>query len=171
MARTEYNKEYWKTYIRPSRKKGSVKRERKPCISCTKEWLKNYVESNKDTIRKRTNNWYNEKRKNDPIFKFKMNFRRRLREVLKIKSNTTCEIIGCSYSEFIQYIESKFENWMSWENHGKYNGTFNSGWDIDHIIPLSSAKTENEVINLNHYTNLQPLCSHKNRTIKRDNNE
>jgi hypothetical protein len=57
---------------------------------------------------------------------------------------------------------------MSWENYGKYNGDFNYGWDIDHKIPLSSVNTEDEIIKLNHYTNLQPLCSYVNRHIKKD---
>jgi len=35
-------------------------------------------------------------------------------------------------------------------------------------IPISYAKTEEDVIKLNHYTNLQPLCSFVNRVIKRD---
>jgi hypothetical protein len=64
--------------------------------------------------------------------------------------------------------ESKFESWMSWENKGLYNGELNYGWDIDHIIPLSSADIEEDIIRLNHYTNLQPLCSKVNREIKKD---
>jgi len=55
---------------------------------------------------------------------------------------------------------------MSWDNHGLYNGEFNYGWDIDHIIPASS---EEEILRLNHYTNLQPLCSKINRDIKKNN--
>ena len=58
---------------------------------------------------------------------------------------------------------------MSWENHGLYDGNYNYGWDIDHIIPLASAITEDETIKLCHYTNLQPLCSRINRNEKRDN--
>ena len=58
---------------------------------------------------------------------------------------------------------------MTWENHGLYNGELNYGWDIDHIIPFSSAKTEEDIIKLSHYTNLQPLCSKFNRYLKRDN--
>jgi hypothetical protein len=57
---------------------------------------------------------------------------------------------------------------MTWENYGLYNKQFNYGWDIDHIVPLASAITEEDVIKLNHYTNLQPLCSYTNRNIKRD---
>jgi len=37
------------------------------------------------------------------------------------------------------------------------------------IIPVSSAKTEEELLLLNHYTNLQPLCSKINRDIKKSN--
>jgi 5-methylcytosine-specific restriction endonuclease McrA len=33
---------------------------------------------------------------------------------------------------------------------------------IDHIIPISYGKTEEEVLKLNHYTNLQPLWSIEN---------
>ena len=38
---------------------------------------------------------------------------------------------------------------MCWENHGE--------WHIDHVVPLASAKTEDEIYKLNHYSNLQPL--------------
>jgi hypothetical protein len=84
----------------------------------------------------------------------------------KNKSKRTQEILSCTIEEFKLYLESKFEPWMTWDNQGKYNGEFNFGWDIDHIIPLSSAKTEEEIYKLNHFTNLQPLCSKINRDIK-----
>lgn len=58
---------------------------------------------------------------------------------------------------------------MTYDNHGKYNGEYNFGWDIDHIIPISSAKTIEDVIRLNHYTNFQPLDSYENRVVKKDN--
>ena len=41
--------------------------------------------------------------------------------------------------------------------------------DVDHIIPLASTTNEDELLKLNHYTNLQPLCSYHNRFIKKDN--
>ena len=46
---------------------------------------------------------------------------------------------------------------MAWENYGYY------GWHIDHIIPLSSAKTEEELYKLSHFTNLQPMGASDNR--------
>lgn len=57
---------------------------------------------------------------------------------------------------------------MNWENRGLYNGEFNHGWDIDHIIPVSSGLSEDELLKLNHYTNFQPLCSKVNRDIKKN---
>ncbi len=38
---------------------------------------------------------------------------------------------------------------MTLSNHGK--------WHLDHIIPISYAKSKEEVYILNHYTNFQPL--------------
>ena len=58
---------------------------------------------------------------------------------------------------------------MNWENYGKYNGELNYGWDIDHVIPVSFGDTEDELIKLNHYSNLKPLCSKVNRDLKRNN--
>jgi len=79
----------------------------------------------------------------------------------------TLEILVCSFDEFKIYLESKFEDWMTCENRVLYNGELNYGWDIDHIIPLSSAKTEYDIVKLNHFSNLQPLCSYTNRYIKK----
>lgn len=35
---------------------------------------------------------------------------------------------------------------MTWENRGLYNGELNYGWDIDHIVPISSASIEEEIL-------------------------
>lgn len=56
---------------------------------------------------------------------------------------------------------------MNWDNKGLYNGTFNYGWDADHITPIASATCEEDIIKLNHYTNFQPLCSKINRDVKK----
>ena len=66
------------------------------------------------------------------------------------------EIVGCTPNELKIHIESQFKEGMCWENHQQ------DGWHIDHIIPLSSAKTEEEINGLCHFTNLQPLWSTEN---------
>ena len=70
------------------------------------------------------------------------------------KKNKTFNIVGCSPEFLKEYLEKKFIGGMSWDNKGD--------WHIDHIIPLSSAKTEEEIYKLCHYTNLQPLWSEDN---------
>jgi hypothetical protein len=127
------------------------------------DYNKNYYKKNKEKILE-----YQKYRLiNDPLFKLKRVLRRTISRSLTNKKNKTHEILGCSYEEFKTYLEAKFESWMTWENYGLYNGELNYGWDIDHIIPLSSTKFEDEIIKLNHYTNLQPLCSKVNRDIKK----
>lgn len=115
--------------------------------------------------------YFKNRASSDILFKLTVNLRSMVSKQFKrngYKKGTKTEgIIGCSFEEFKTYLESKFEAWMNWDNRGLYNGEPNYGWDIDHIIPLSTAKTEDDVIRLNHYTNLQPLCSHINREVKR----
>ena len=63
-------------------------------------------------------------------------------------------ILGCTIDEFKSYIESKFKKGMTFENYGE--------WHLDHIIPLATAKTTEDVIKLCHYTNFQPLWAEDN---------
>jgi hypothetical protein len=78
----------------------------------------------------------------------------RLRIFLKskniTKNNKTFEIIGCTPQKLKQHLENKFTEGMKWGLIGQYI-------HIDHIIPLCSAKTEEEIFKLCHYTNLQPM--------------
>jgi hypothetical protein len=59
------------------------------------------------------------------------------------------------------HLEKQFKDGMSWENHSLF------GWHIDHIIPLSSAESDDELKKLCHYTNLQPLWAKEN-IVKRN---
>lgn len=134
------------------------------------DYNKKYREKNKEYFKKKRESWRSKKNE-DPIYKFFNSIRHSILKSIKrgyIKNSKTLDILGCSYDELVKHFESKFESWMTWDNRGKYNGNFNFGWDIDHIIPISSAKTEKDIIKLNHYTNLQPLCSKINRDIKKD---
>jgi len=139
--------------------------------SKNKDKNKEYRDNNKDKRNKLRCN----RLKNDNLYRLSQYTRTMIRKHISnggfSKTSKTSKILGCSFEEFKLYLEDKFQPWMTWENRGLYNGELNYGWDIDHIIPISSANTEEEIIALNHYTNLQPLCSKINRDIKKDNLE
>lgn len=135
------------------------------------EYQKQWYDKNKEKIREKQKLYENKRLKIDVLFKLKKRLNSNINKSLKrngyIKDSRTYEILGCSYENFKQHIESLWQPWMNWGNYGLYNGTPNYGWDIDHIIPSSSANTEEDIYNLNHHTNLQPLCSYINRDIKK----
>lgn len=181
----ETNKEKLAEWYREYRKKNpevnkkNTKRYRENNPDKAKANTKKYKSNNQDKIkayREKYKTRRNEleliKKKTDPLYKLKSTIRiailKSFDRINSKKGTKTVKILGCSYYEFKQYLEAKFEPWMNWDNHGKYNGAECYGWDIDHIIPLNTAMTEEDVIKLNHYTNLQPLCSHINRDIKRN---
>lgn len=70
------------------------------------------------------------------------------------KTSNTASILGCSFAEFKEYIASLFTQGMSWENREL--------WHLDHIIPVSFACNEQELLLLNHHTNLRPLWKLEN---------
>jgi hypothetical protein len=143
------------------------------------EKSKKYYENNKERIAEyRNSDKYkddrNRKRRlnSNKLYRIKNSIRtsigRSIRMKGYVKNNKTSDILGVDFNGFYIYLESKFEDWMTWDNYGKYNGEFNYGWDIDYIIPIILGITEDDIIKLNHYTNLQPLCSKVNRDIKKD---
>jgi len=160
LYKIEYNKKY------RTKNRENIKKYNKKYESENKEKRKEYRYINKDVINEKKRIYYKKRVSNDIIFRISRKFRNIVYKSVRNKNSSSELILGCKFEEFKFYIESKFEIWMSWENYGKYNGELNYGWDIDHIIPLSSGKNEEDIIKLNHYTNLQPLCSKINRHIK-----
>lgn len=71
-----------------------------------------------------------------------------------IKSGGSSALLGCTWNEARAHIEAKFRPGMAWGD-----GSF----EIDHIIPLASAKNPDELAALCRYTNLQPLPMFENR--------
>lgn len=135
-----------------------------------KERVRAYTEENKERIEARQKQYRAEhskehaeyikrRRQEDPTYKMICAVRNLLNNAFnkrtKVgKKKRAEEILGCTIEEFIAHLESQFQEGMTLENHGE--------WHIDHKIPLSSAKTEEDVIRLNHYTNLQPLWAKDN---------
>lgn len=68
-----------------------------------------------------------------------------------VKTGSAVKNLGCSVSEFLVYLENKFQPGMKWGNYGE--------WQIDHIKPLSAFNLldANELAEACHFSNLQPL--------------
>lgn len=77
-----------------------------------------------------------------------------LSNVNSVKSGRTFDLLGYTPHELKSHIERQFTPGMSWENR--------KDWQIDHIIPLSTAKNPEEVLKLNALSNLRPLWSVEN---------
>lgn len=174
MKTKEEQKSYQKAYREKNRDR---------LINASKDWrLKNkekipdyskkYIENNREKIsnykkifnakkenKKKAAKYVKEKRQKDKLFKLKSNLRTRIWEIFNKNSFNkklkTEKLLGESFEFVRNYIEIQFTKGMSWDNYGK--------WQIDHKIPLASAKTEDELIALNHYTNLQPLWAIDNK--------
>lgn len=113
-------------------------------------YLKNYNKINNIKSTYKNSNYFNNRYKNDLLFNLKHRISDLIRKSIKSKNYTkkskTFNILGCEYEFFISYIEAQFSKDMTWKNI-----------HLDHIKPISSAKNEKEIYELNHYTNFQPL--------------
>lgn len=71
------------------------------------------------------------------------------------KSNSiAAKYLGVDKQTFMIHISSLFREGMSWERRNEF--------EIDHTIPMSEAKTSEDIKKLWHYTNLQPLWGWEN---------
>lgn len=120
-----------------------------------------YKKNNHEKISKYRKYYSNKRRKESDLVRIMENVRRRTNHFFSYKNirkkGSIFSILGCSLEDFVYHLQSQFKDGMNWSNHGR------NGWHIDHIIPLSSAKTEEEIYKLCHYTNLQPLWGKDNQ--------
>jgi hypothetical protein len=144
------------------------KEKQKQYSALNKEKRKEY--NQRPEVKKRDNEYMKTYSKSTPEKHLAKNIRcsiaMRIREIDSKKDQKTLDIIGLnSWTEFKEHIEKQFTEGMSWSNYGN---KIETDWSIDHIIPISSATTLDEVKKLNHYTNLRPLW-HLENIQKRDN--
>lgn len=125
----------------------AVREQRKP-------YMQNYAKENRDRLRDQLN-----ERRTDPKRRLAHSIAGLIRWSFVNNGYTkrakTYNILGCTFEEFKQHIERQFLQGMSWDNR--------SEWHIDHITPVSSAKTIEEVEQLNHHTNMRPIWATDNR--------
>ena len=90
----------------------------------------------------------------DPAYRLYRNVQRRSGQALGGVSSPT-RAMGCTSRKLKSHIEAQFTDGMNWEKYGQ--------WEVDHVIPLSAARDDQELVPLCHYTNLQPLWKRYNR--------
>ena len=104
------------------------------------------------------NQYRRERLQSDPLFALISRTRNRIRSGLKskrgYKTNSTVQLIGCSFAFLKEWL-------------GIITAQQLKTHEIDHICPLSQARTQEEVEKLCHYTNLKLIDKHTNR-VKSD---
>ena len=163
-------------------KREDILKSRKTYYEENKEHIAHYKQKYNKTHREHINAYYANRRKDDVkrakdnktaaakikqrrhtcvMFRLMSNVRRRLNHVFrgKNRSKRTVELLGTSIDNTFRHLESLFQPGMTWDNYGK--------WHVDHIYPLSLAKNTQELENLCHFSNLQPLWAKDN--LKKSN--
>jgi hypothetical protein len=123
-----------------------------------RQYSKDVYRKNISENRIKRNIYVKNKRNSDELYKLRQNYRSRVKMFLRHSkistSKRTNELLGCDYDRFKRHLESMFVDGMNLSNHGE--------WHIDHIKTLSLAKNEKDLIELCHYTNMQPLWAKDN---------
>lgn len=89
----------------------------------------------------------------DPSFRMYRNTLRRTGMALRGRASPVTAV-GCDHPELRGHIAGQFRTGMCWEKYRQ--------WEVDHVRPLSSARTLSELIALCHFSNLQPLWRSEN---------
>jgi hypothetical protein len=167
LVKNEKAKKYYQNHkedkqIYQKNNKKKIKIKKHEYYENNKEKIKLKVNEYNQNHKKERNEYINNKLKTDINFKLAHNLRNRLYIALcgDFKSGSAIKDLGCTIPELKTYLESKFQEGMTWKNW-KHNG-----WHIDHIIPLDSFDLSNreEFLKACHYTNLQPLWAEENWT-------
>ena len=152
----EYNKIYKQTH------KEQIKKYNQENKDKFKKYKKKYRENHKEMIYEYYSQYRKQREENDYLFKMSHQIRNLIRTSFKrkscIKANKTEEILGCKMEYFINYLIKTYEN----NYNEKWEWDYLKHTHIDHVIPLSTSKSKEDIIRLNHYTNLQLLKAEDN---------
>ena len=146
--------------------KDVVKNKQKNYLLLNKDKIKvkkkAYHQDNKDKLKIAKKNYHNNRLKTDIQYKLSCNLRIRLHHAINRnqKIGSAIKDLGCTIEQLKQYLESKFQAGMTWDNWTL------DGWHIDHIKPLASfdLTDRKQLLEACHYTNLQPLWAKDNLT-------
>lgn len=153
----EYQHEYYVKHRSEIEKVNNAWKEahKEQYKSWKKEWSKEYNKSHLKKYLERRK----ERRKTDSIFLAKERARNSIRKGIREKGYTkktkAYRLLGCDYATLWAHMLKTWEM-----RYGKpWKG---EPYHMDHIIPLAVAKTEEEIAQLCHYTNIQMLTPEDN---------
>lgn len=126
-------------------------------------YSKNYGKNNRNKIQKRKNL----RRKIDTVYKFSCNIRSLISKSLKCKGYSkkshTYEILGIGYKECLDYLFTNAK--LRYSDFKEEDFLKENCYQIHHIVFLQTANTEEDIIKLNHYTNLELLTLEDHKKI------
>lgn len=142
---------------------GEVRREKQRAwYMANKEAVSQRRKSQRDDEKRDKERAYRyEKYASDPVYAVSARLRSYIANSMAIFGKNGTErpgakiVLGCTFREFKVHLERQFLPGMSWENR--------KDWHIDHIVPLATAKTKDDVAALFHHSNLRPMWAAENR--------
>jgi hypothetical protein len=128
-------------------------------IEKTKASIARWRAANVEKIRTDNLAYAKMRRNTDPLYKLSWNLRCIIGQSIKSrgysKKSKTHQLLGADFETVRLHLET---TWL------KNYGTLYVGQlvDVDHVVPCEFAKNESELLDLQHYTNLQYLTSEDN---------
>lgn len=126
----------------------------------TKKWAEENPAKRRKIASKSKKKWYSQA---TGLQKLRLNISTLIRQTFLLKgyrkTSRSQEILGCSYDFFKEWIEAQFTEQMGWDNR--------ETWHLDHYIPCALARSKEELIALNRWSNIRPFAS-LNNLLKND---
>lgn len=136
--------------------KKTQQREAK-CITCNRNDVRH------NNFRRK---WMKKKLKEDFDFKMKQTVRSRIGHALRNAGTSRqgkIKYLNCDIQEYRKWLESQFDENMTWDNHGDY-------WEIDHVVPCAAFKFKSDddeaIYQCFNWKNTRPLFKPHNGTKK-----
>lgn len=169
------DKEYYKKNVEAikQRSKDWYEKNKTHCQQVKREWygknfekVKNartdYMQQDTEKWKEYMKSYQRERYRTNVQYRIKTILNKRIRDYACKKGRRTLDIVGCSIDFFIKWIETQFDDSMTWENQGSY-------WDFDHVTPCASFDLTNhlDVLRCYNWCNLRP-CEKKENIVKKD---
>lgn len=160
----ECSRRLWKGYYEKNKNYLLEKDKLRAIVNPEKERRRRKKYKSRPEVREHYRIWWKGYSKGrlskEPLYAFKMWVRRETRRAAISKTGNIHSrlqpLLGCSQQEFKEHLE---KTWL--ERYGKkWDG---EPFEIDHVIPLSSATTKEHMAELCHYKNVQMLTPEDNR--------